>query len=295
MDTKSLQVFQHLAHSLHFAKTADSFHMSPSTLSRLVQRLEEELDCQLLERDNRRVNLTVHGESLLKYADQQLNEWHELRAKVEKSKQQLTGKLKLFCSVTAAYSHLPQFLDRFRQTHPAVEIQLTTGDAADAIQHINEGSADIAIAAKPEHLPQTIYFQTLAQIPLVGIYPKIPCRVSEQFRENSVNWQSIPFIIADHGPAKTRFDRWYAAKMNDQTLARPKIYAKVSGHEAIVSMVALGCGAGIVPQVVVETSPVKERVNYFLEPSEIEGFELGICCQMQKKNLPVLSAFFSLD
>ena len=34
----------------------------------------------------------------------------------------LSGELRLFCSVTAAYSHLPPILDRFRAEHPQVEI-----------------------------------------------------------------------------------------------------------------------------------------------------------------------------
>jgi len=53
MDTKSLKLFQHLANSLHFGKTAAAYHLSPSTLSRSIQRLEEELGSQLLIRDNR--------------------------------------------------------------------------------------------------------------------------------------------------------------------------------------------------------------------------------------------------
>ncbi len=46
----------------------------------------------------------------------------------------LSGELRLFCSVTAAYSHLPPILDRFRAEHPQVEIKLDTGDAADAVE-----------------------------------------------------------------------------------------------------------------------------------------------------------------
>ncbi|MBL3313126.1 hypothetical protein ELP73_29155, partial [Klebsiella pneumoniae] len=43
----------------------------------------------------------------------------------------------IFCSVTAAYSHLPPILDRFRVAHPSVEIKLSTGDAADAMETVS--------------------------------------------------------------------------------------------------------------------------------------------------------------
>ena len=42
---------------LHFARTADAMAVSPSTLSRAIQRLEQEIGCALFERDNRSVTL----------------------------------------------------------------------------------------------------------------------------------------------------------------------------------------------------------------------------------------------
>jgi LysR family positive regulator for ilvC len=56
-------------------------------------------------------------------------------------------------------------------------------------------------------------------------------------------------------------------------------------------MVALGCGVGIVPQVVVENSPVKDRVQYLPNAGEIEPFSLGICCLNQNKQQPLVKAF----
>ena len=46
----------------------------------------------------------------------------------------LSGKLHIYCSVTAAYSHLPPLMDKFRRRHPEVEIILSTGGAIDFIE-----------------------------------------------------------------------------------------------------------------------------------------------------------------
>ena len=289
MDTKSLQIFQHLARSLHFAKTADAYHMSPSTLSRLIQRMEQQMRCQLLVRDNRSVQLTDNGSKLLDYADQQIERWQSLTNGIAKQKDHLTGKLHIFCSVTAAYSHLPPLLDRFRQQHPSVEIILTTGDAADAISYVRDNSVDIAIAAKPEQLSTSLHFSAIAEIPLAVIAPLLSAKIRQQLRQSKINWAEVPIILPEHGPARKRFDRWFSLKQQ----GKPYIYATVSGHEALVSMVALGCGVGITPEVVVENSPVKNRVEYLANVGEIDPFELGICCQKQKINQPALAAFFA--
>jgi LysR family positive regulator for ilvC len=57
MDFRSLQLFKHLATTLHFGDTASAMYVSPSTLSRVIQRLEEECGCELFARDNRSVAL----------------------------------------------------------------------------------------------------------------------------------------------------------------------------------------------------------------------------------------------
>ena len=281
-------MFQHLAQSLHFGKTAQSYFVSPSTLSRAIQRLEDELGCQLLLRDNRSVLLTDSGQKFLAFAEQQLQQWQQLQQTINQQQVQLTGKLRIYCSVTAAYSHLPPLLDKFRQQNPLVEIVLTTGDAADALEQVQQKTVAIAIAAYPDNFPKTLYFHKIAQIPLTIIAPTIACSVQQQIQQSPINWQEIPIILPEHGTARKRFEHWYRKKQ----LGKANIYATVSGHEALVSMVALGCGVGIAPQVVVDNSPVKDRVQNLVANNEILPFDLGVCCLKSQQQQPLIAAFF---
>jgi LysR family positive regulator for ilvC len=289
MDVKSLEMFQHLSHSLHFGKTAQAYHVSPSTLSRTIQRMEETLGTELLHRDNRKVTLTDAGIQFKAYAKQQLEQWQLLKFSLEEKQTELKGKLHIYCSVTAAYSHLPKLLDRFRQQYPLVEIMLTTGDASDALQQIQDKSVDIAIAAKPDSLPASYFFHHLAEVPLTVIAPTIACTVQQQLQSNVIDWSKIPIILAESGSARTRFEKWYRSLQ----LGKPNIYATVSGHEAIVSMVALGCGIGIAPQVVVENSPVKERIYNLVDESNFAPLELGLCCLNIKREQTLVKAFLA--
>ena len=127
MDIRSLILFQHLANTLHFGKTADACHISASTLSRSIQRIEEQLDSLLLIRDNRSVILTAEGKKLLAYADQQIEQYKSLKLSLNESQQELSGSLNIYCSVTASYAYLPSLLENFRRAHPKVEIKLDTG------------------------------------------------------------------------------------------------------------------------------------------------------------------------
>ena len=86
-----------------------------------------------------------------------------------------------------------------------------------------------------------------------------------------------PFILPEQGPARRRIDLWFRRRR----IANPLIYATVSGHEAIVSMVALGCGIALLPEVVLENSPdpVRNRVLVLEDVDAVAPFELGVCVQ----------------
>jgi LysR family positive regulator for ilvC len=288
MNIKSLQLFIHLCDSKSFSKTASAMHISPSALSRQIQKLEEEIGHSLFIRDNRSVDLTNAGRKLLPVAIRISGDWYGFQSGISELSQDLKGELRLFCSVTASYSHLPDLLNDFRLNYPQIELKLTTGDPAQAIDIILEDEADIAISAKPEHLPARLAFETISTIPLSVIAPDGVSSFSQALQQESPDWQQIPFILPEAGTARERANNWFKVMK-----IKPSIYAQVSGHEAIVSMVALGCGVGIAPDVVINNSPVKDKIQR-LKTSPIPPFELGICCNRTKLNDPLVQALWQL-
>lgn len=292
MDLRDLKLFLHLAESRHFGRSSKAMHVSPSTLSRQIQRLEEELSQPLFQRDNRTVQLTSAGEQLKNFAQQTLLQYQQLRHSLGQHGPSLSGELRLFCSVTAAYSHLPPILDRFRAQHPLVEIKLITGDAADTVEKVQSTDADLGIAGRPENLPTSIEFVQISELQMILIAPSLPCAVRTQASEPHPDWSQIPFILPEHGPARKRIDVWF--KRN--RLTNPLIYATVSGHEAIVSMVALGCGISLIPDVVLENSPepVRNRITVLDNATVGAPLELGVCVQKKRLNEPLIDAFWQL-
>ena len=267
-------------------------HVSPSTLSRQIQRLEEDLGQPLFLRDNRTVTLTEAGEQLKQFAQHTLLQYQQMRHTIGQEGPSLSGELHLFCSVTAAYSHLPPILDRFRAEHPNVEIKLTTGDAADAVEKVDSDEADLAIAGKPETLPPGVAFSILDNLSVALIAPALPCPVRAQVNQPDPDWAKVPFILPDQGPVRRRIELWFRR----QKISNPSIYATVGGHEAMVSMVALGCGVALLPEIVLENSPepVRNRVQVLERNDEAEPFELGVCVQKKRLHEPLVDAFWKI-
>ncbi|MFQ1042408.1 HTH-type transcriptional activator IlvY [Gilliamella sp. CG16] len=292
MNIRDLKLFLHLCETCHFGMTANAMHVSPSTLSRQIQRMEDYFGHPLFIRDNRQVQITQVGEKVKRFALQVISQHQQLKQELELSNQQLIGELRLFCSVTAAYSHLPDILDQFRIHYPLIEIKLSTGDAADAVEKVQSNEADLAIAGKPKQLPAGVEFLKFGEIEMVLLIPKLNSTFSDKLHQKKPDWHNIPFILPEHGPSRQRIDLWF----KQQKITSPKIYATVAGHEAIVSMVALGCGVALLPKVVMENSPerIRERITEW-STNLMKPFDIGMCVQKRRLSEKIIAAFWNLS
>ncbi|MGD1067148.1 MAG: LysR family transcriptional regulator [Vulcanimicrobiaceae bacterium] len=67
-DLRLVQAFVVVAEELHFRRAAERLAITQSPLSRIIRRLEFELDAPLFERTKRAVRLTAAGDALLPVA-----------------------------------------------------------------------------------------------------------------------------------------------------------------------------------------------------------------------------------
>ncbi|MFO1354997.1 MAG: HTH-type transcriptional activator IlvY [Gammaproteobacteria bacterium] len=291
MDIRQLRQFVHLAEVLHFGRASAASHVSPSALSRGIRQLEAELGAVLFERDNRSVTLTRQGETFLGWAREMLAGWDEVRHRLQEQSGALQGEVSLYCSVTASYSFLFDLLSRLRRDHPQIEIKLHTGDPEDAIARVMAGSEDIAIGARPDTLPAGLAFKPITRSRLVFIAPASDPRRGDLERRppRPALWQATPMILPESGLARQRVERWF------RDLGVPAlVYAQVSGNEAIVSMVSLGFGVGVVPQIVLDNSPLAAQVVVLEVHPALTPYEVGLFTLGKKLRNPLVAAFWEV-
>jgi LysR family positive regulator for ilvC len=284
MDFTPFKLFITLTETLHFNRAAELSHISPSTLSRCIQQLEEQLGVPLFIRNNRSVALTPQGAQVADFARETLQQWEILRDSLQRNSNLLQGSLSLYCSVTASYSFLYDILKDFRQAHPAIELKLHTGDPALAIERVVAGHEDVAIAARQDVMPQEIHFKKIIDSPLLLIQP---LDWPTDQGDSKDYWQSVPYIVSERGVARNRLDAWFR-----KGRIAPKIYAQVAGHEAIVSMVSLGLGVGLVPKIVLDNSPLAGKVKPHPHQPSLKPYEVGLCVLARRLKSPIVRAFW---
>ena len=162
---------------------------------------------------------------------------------------------------------------RFRTDHPNIEIKLHTGDADQGIAHVMSGEEDLAIAARPKNLPRELAFKPMTISLLVFIAPKDQTNLEQALitPTSPKEWSQVPMILAEDGLSRQCTDAWFR-----RIDVAPKIYAQVAGNEAIVIMVSLGLGIGVVSKIVLDNSPTRERIQILdLEP-QLEAYDVGV-------------------
>lgn len=293
MDTRALSVYLSVTESLNFSRSAELLHMSVSAVSRTVARLEEDIGQPLLERDRRNIRLTPAGREFQAYARRALAEWQQLRRRLGSEGGELAGEVSLYCSVTASHTLLAPILAAFRAAHPAVDIMMHTGDPADGIHRVLGNRDDLAVTIRPLQLPGRLEFLPLVQSPLDFCLPAADCQVRELVRagqeQGELDWSQIPLIVPERGTTQEILTDWLRERG-----VRPRIYAQVAGHEAIVAMVSLGLGVGIAPQLVIEASGVKEGVETLVLEEGLPPLTIGLAGLRQRLASPLVRALWEV-
>jgi len=264
MDFTELEAFVTLARHLHFARAAEAVNASPSAISRIVGRLEDEVGARLFERDTRRVALTAAGESFLSFAEDTLHRRQLLRQSLDNLDGRLRGTLRVYASVTACYTILPPLVEALAREHPELRLSVETGDPADAETVLRDGRVDLALAALREDGLFGMDCFSVRKTPLVFVAAR--GLVSGE----QPDWANVPLILPRRGLARERFDRW--VRRRD---LKVHVAAETAGNEAILALARLGQGLGLVPRIVLDNSPFAEGLEVWNPDPGLGDYDIG--------------------
>src|SRR5271155_3266326 len=95
MFIRQLEYLVTLAREKHFAKAAETCHVSQPALSSGIRSLEKELGIMIVQRGRRFVGLTVEGERVLVWAQQTLASLSHMREEASVAKSSMAGTLRI--------------------------------------------------------------------------------------------------------------------------------------------------------------------------------------------------------
>ena len=279
-DLRDLRLFLHVTETLNFGRSSAESHVSPATLTRAIQRLESRAGRRLLERGPRGVSITADGLRFREYARGAVELWDRYRAD-EPTGTGLQGQVSIFATVTACQAILPDLIRPFRAAHPDVRLDLTTGDAAVAIARVDEGSTDLALAAIPARVPGSVVSKVITETRLEFVAPA-------GSDEAGIEWTTAAYLLPRTGLSRDAAQAWFRANK-----ITPTVVAEPAGHEALLALVALGYGIGIVPRLVLETSTLRDQVTVLAPRPRLPSLSIGLCAQRTNLRRPIIAQLWS--
>ena len=150
---KLLKAFLALAEHKNFTRAAEHFHVSQSTFSGLIQRLEDDIGTRLFDRDTRNVVLTPEGELFAEAARHLVKEIQWTFADMSDYVARKKGFVSIAALPSIAGGWLPPVIARYRQLYPAISIEIHDVLSDRCIELLQQGVVDIALAA-PKASPE---------------------------------------------------------------------------------------------------------------------------------------------
>ncbi|SDJ00610.1 transcriptional regulator, LysR family [Ferrimonas sediminum] len=259
---KNLYYLVHLHKAQNFNRAAKACHVSQSTLSSGIQNLEEQMGCQLIERDHKSFLFTATGEEVVGRARELLAQVQELTDLAQSAGEAMSGTLRLGCIPTIAPFLLNRVVKESQQRYPDLTLLLREDTTENLLSMLGNGELDLLLLALPV---DTSGFHTMA----VGIDPfqvVIHKDAADQVKLEYEDWpdESIFLLQREHcitGHAISACNLQNREKINP--------FAATSLH-TLVQMVDSGLGSTFLPQMAIDSGILKgtELATYELEDQQ---------------------------
>ncbi|HSX75588.1 MAG TPA: LysR family transcriptional regulator, partial [Shinella sp.] len=143
LDPRLLRAFVAIADAGSFTAAADRLHMTQSTMSQQIARLEEAIGRELVDRAARPVRLTVTGERLLGHARRILALQGEALTLVAETSG--TTSVRIGMPDDIATPEMAHAFAAFARRHKEARLDVTTGLRADLTRRYRSGELDIVV------------------------------------------------------------------------------------------------------------------------------------------------------
>jgi len=257
MNLQDLRYLVAVAEHRHFGRAAEACNVSQPTLSSQIKKLEDELGVTLLERTNKRVDLTPVGGQILTHARRALAEASQMEMVAQAARDPLVGPLKLGVIPTLAPYLMPLILKPLKQACPGMKLEIWEDQTRSLIDGLRNHRLDAALLATPPDAPE-ITDLALFDEPLLAALPlKHRFAAAKAVSEDSIAGELL--VLADGHCLANQAMAACGARNGVQRGAMPASM-QASTLETLVNLVAAGYGTTLLPALAADSFRKREIV-----------------------------------
>ena len=281
MDAKKVEVLLQAIEAGSLMSVAENSGYTPSGLSHLLHRLEEELGVSIAMRTNRGIELNEEGKTLLPYLKDYADSFRALEKKAELICEKGKNFLHIGAYASIAKNWMPPLLRAFGREHPEINTELEVLSRQELYRAMKDGKLRVIFACEDKaqrysflHLADDSFFAVLPQSDealraITANFEK--CRLDSTIQEEKKadtayfkdahgeengemrgfpikDFEKFPFIMPSYGEDVEVHEQ---LEQND---VKPKLLPASADDPVILGMVAGGMGVTMLSELVLRGS-----------------------------------------
>ena len=239
------------------SKAAECLQVSQPTISKLLQKLEAELQTELFDRSCLPLKLTPAGRSFVEAGQKILNVQHQLEKRLDKLKHNAAADVRLGISPSRSPYILPELLRRYREQCPEGRITVREGNMAQLNAELLRGELDIIISLLNDSTKSFHCVPLFRETTLLAV----PESMAQLTADEILHTQ--PFISIGSG-----LKMWKSLKVIMDSIERPSPEIECTSIESALSLVRSGFGAMLAPSYLAPAHSREGNVRFIPLPEE---------------------------
>ncbi len=254
MTLQQLEYVLALDKTRHFVRAAEICGVTQPTLSAMIQKLEDELDCKIFDRSRQPIEPTKIGKQIIDQAQVIIYQTNQLKESIKTEKGSLTGILNLAIIPTIAPYLLPQFIALFKDMYPDITLKVSEMHTDTIIQKLRIAEIDMAILSTPLEDPHILEVPLYYEKFIAYISPKDPIYERTQLSATDMPLDRLWVLEEGHCLRNQVFNFCNKKPHHDSTYEAGSI-------DTLVKIVDINGGYTVIPELHIELLNDRQKLN----------------------------------
>ena len=254
MTIQQLEYVLALDKTRHFVRAAELCGVTQPTLSAMVQKLEDEMDCKIFDRSRQPIEPTEIGRQIIKQAQVIIYQVNQLKESVRNEKDTLSGVLNLAIIPTIAPYLLPQFIASFKNQYPDILLKVSEMHTDTIIEKLRIAEIDMAILSTPLDDPKILEVPLYYEKFVAYISPSEPIYERTELSASDMPLDRLWVLEEGHCLRNQVFNFCHQKPHHNSTYEAGSI-------DTLVKIVDINGGYTVIPELHIELLSEKQKLN----------------------------------
>ena len=254
MTLQQLEYVLALDKTRHFVRAAELCGVTQPTLSAMVQKLEDEMDCKIFDRSRQPIEPTEIGKQIIQQAQVIVYQVNQLKESIRSEKESISGTLNLAIIPTIAPYLLPQFIASFSKLYPNIALKVSELHTDTIIEKLRIAEMDMAILSTPLQDPKILEVPLYYEKFVAYISPMEPIYERTELSATDMPLDKLWVLEEGHCLRNQVFNFCNKKQLHNT------IY-EAGSIDTLVKIVDINGGYTIIPELHIELLSEKQKLN----------------------------------